>query len=103
MFTQTRSLRLALKWKFELLCCRTFRKNHLNVGVRTRNNVDGNEFPHTLRCCCAGIRGRFHCTDITAYHHGNVPTADDFFADERYAGGLYHCVSCFNRADEPKQ
>ena len=50
--------------------------------------MDRHEFSDTLGSSGAGIRRGLHRADITAHHHGHVPTADILTADQGDVGGL---------------
>ena len=48
----------------------------------------------------SGIGRGLHSSDIAPNHHGDVPGADVFLADQRDIGGLDHRIGSFDRSDQ---
>ena len=58
------------------------RENHFYIGVRTRNNVYGNEFTNALCCSSTGIGSRFDSADVATYHNRYEAAANEDFTNE---------------------
>ncbi len=73
------------------------RENHFYIGVRTRNNVYGNEFTNALCCSSTGIGSRFDSADVATYHNRYEAAANEDFTNEVNVCSFYHSIGCFNR------
>ena len=72
----------------------------VQVVVRTRDHVDGDDFADRGGGGGAGFDGGFHRGDIAFHKDGDVARADFFPADEFHVGGLGHRVRRFELRDE---
>src|SRR5512140_2505418 len=79
---------------------RILRQDHLDIGVRSWDDMDRGQLADTLGRGSTGIRGSLHRADIAAHHHGHVPAADIFTADQGDIGGFDHRIRGFDRADQ---
>lgn len=64
----------------------------------TWNHVYGKQFANALCSSSTSIGSSFYSANIAAYHNGDEPAADKFFADEGNVCSLYHGICCFNGA-----
>jgi hypothetical protein len=69
--------------------------------MRSRNDVDRDEFAHAPCGRRARIRCRLHGADVTAGQHRHVAGPDVLLADQDDVGRLDHGVGGLDRADEP--
>src|ERR1041384_8027405 len=57
--------------------------------MRSRNDVHADQFTNATRA------------DIAAHEYGHIARADVFLAEQLHVRRLDHCVSSFDRSDEP--
>src|SRR5438270_12382868 len=62
---------------------------------RTRNNMNGDEFPNTTSSNGTGFGRGFHGTDIATYQHRHVAIEKVFFSNQNDIGRLHHGFSRF--------
>ena len=77
-----------------------FGKDAFDVGVRARNDVNGDELADAPRGGSAGVGRGLDRADIAAREHRHIARADVLLADEDDVGGLDHRIGGFNGADE---
>ena len=72
----------------------------LDLFVRPRNHVHGDELANAARRRGAGIGGSLHGADVTAHQHRDVARADVFLRDQLDVGRLDHGVRRLDCADQ---
>ena len=72
----------------------------LDLGVRPRNHVDGDEFADAAGRGGTGVGRGLDRADVAAREHRDVAGADVLLADEHDVGGLDHRIGGFDGADQ---
>src|SRR5262245_43997343 len=72
----------------------------LERRVRTRDDVDGDDFADAGGRRLAGFGRRAHRRDVAADDRGDIAAADLLVADQLHLGGLHHRVRGFDHRDE---
>src|SRR5205814_641101 len=72
---------------------RAFGEDSFDLGMGPWNDVDGDELADPASSGGAGIGSGFHRAHIATDHHGDVPGADVFLADQDDVRRLDHGVS----------
>ena len=68
--------------------------------MRTRDDVDGDDFSDTARRFSAGVDGGTHCRDITTKGDRDQAAADLVLLDEFYVRRFQRCVAGFDCCDD---
>jgi hypothetical protein len=76
------------------------RQNALNFSVRTRNDVNTDQFADSTRGGCSGVCRRLNRANVSANKDGHVSGADIFFSQELNICSFDHCISGFDGTDE---
>src|SRR5581483_9920294 len=72
----------------------------VQFSMRTRNNVNADQFANSSGSRGACVCSSLYRTDISANENGDITCADVFFADQDNVSSLDHCVSSLDRADK---
>src|SRR4026209_1968777 len=68
------------------------RQDHLDIRMRSWDDMHRRQFTDAVGSGSAGIRCGFHRAHITAYHHRHISATDIFTADQRHICGFDHRI-----------
>src|SRR5207247_9139814 len=77
------------------------RQRILEVRVRPRDDVDGDQLADAARGGGAGVGRGLHRGDVAAHDRGHIARADLFPAHEGHLGGLDHGIGRLAHRDAP--